>query len=190
MSPNLRVGLHQFLIGENTGSANLEDSSAPMRVGQRREQVIHDVLDGNRLGLVFQPRGTGDDGKQLRHEADHLERNAARTRNDSRAKFGNRHFALPQGFARLDARAHVRCDVLLGVCQPAEVDDVFNFCIFGGLGEVTRAFEFAPRVSAPQRHIVDEIIRRVDSIQRGRERGWFGHIAFENLHLRRPLARV
>ena len=155
------IAQHQLAVGGDVRAADLEYPAAPAGIGQRGDQVIDHILHGDRLGFVPHPQGTGHHREQLGHEANHLERDAARASDHPGAEFGDRNPALAQDTSRLDPRAHVRSDVLFRVCQAAQINNVLHTGFGRGKSKGARTFQLELGVSVSLRHVMDQIIGRL-----------------------------
>src|SRR6266508_2609075 len=54
-STNAGIAQHQIAVGSDVGTADLEDSSTSVGVGQGGKEVIDHVLNGNRLSSILHP---------------------------------------------------------------------------------------------------------------------------------------
>ena len=62
-SAYMSVAQHEITILGNVRTTDFEDTSAPVGIRQRGEEIVDHILDGYRLGLVLHPYRTWHNGK-------------------------------------------------------------------------------------------------------------------------------
>ena len=121
--PLSRVLAHQVAVARAVPTANLEHLVRVAGQVERGDEVGEQVIDADWLRLGAHPARADHHGEPLDQGPDHLEREAARADDDRGAEFDDRHAALAQRLAGLEAALQVLAQRAIVVGESAKVDD-------------------------------------------------------------------
>ena len=189
--PRPRVAEHQPLVRRHVLAPHLDDATPARRRVERRDEVVEQIVDRYRLHARVEPSRADHDRQTLHEIADHLERDAARPDDHRGAELRDRDPARAQRTTALLPRAQMRREVRPRP-QPAEVDDVPDARLCGGLPERAGSLDVQlvePGAGAAP-HAVDEVVRRVDARERLGQRPAVEHVPDRHLDLPGPRTRA
>jgi hypothetical protein len=174
-----RHAIEHVAVGEDVGAADVHFAAERLGHLGRAQQVLDDVVDGDRLGGGAQPAGGDHDGQSFDEVAQRAVGLAGGADDHGGAEVCERR---PVGGER--ERGFVAAAQVLGdavVAEPAEVRGAVNAFALGGGGEVGRAEALALLEACAAGHGVHEEVRDVDPLADAVKAARVGHVAAADL---------
>ena len=169
-------------VGRDILAADLEDAALARRQVLRRQEVGQHVVHGDGLGGRREPARAEHDRQPVGQRLHQIERQAARPDHQGRPELDGFHAGIPQDLADLMAAAQVRREFRVGVvAQATQVDDPPHPGLLCGLGKVRRRLPVLLLEVLRAGHQVDEVVGRVDALQRLVQRSGVENVAPDDL---------
>ena len=177
------VADHHVAVGDDVGASDVEGFPGGPLLLQTAHQIPEYVADRDGLAPGVHPLRGDHEGQPLHQGLDHLEGHAPRADDHRGAKLGHRHRALAKRAPGLEPAGQVPGEVRSGLPQPAEIDDAPDPGASGGLGQSPRRAPVTLLEPAlPLGHGVDQVVDRVEPVQKGGQGTGVEEIPARHLH--------
>ena len=164
-SRRLGVEGHHLGVADDVGATDLVDARRHAPIGDRLDQQLEDVADGNRLASGRDPSRRHHDGEHVHQVAQHLEAGRPGTDHHPRTQLDDFDTGRRQRLADGVAATQVDAEGITITSQAAQVDDAAHSDLGGVTGEVPGVGLLGPSPVRPLPDRMHEVHRNVDTTE-------------------------